>query len=741
MSELLIELFSEEIPARMQLKAIADFERLMIAELKEQGLVASGSVQGFVTPRRLTLVMTGLPSKTPDTTEIRRGPREGAPDAALQGFMRGAGVARDDVSIEDIKGSRFYVASLKKPGKKAADVIAEALIKVIQSFPWLKSQRWGSGNLRWVRPLKSILCILDGAVVDLALEDIHSSDITYGHRFMVPSAIKVKDFADYRRHLTDAFVILDPARRADLIADSAQTLASAAGLDFDIDTPLLKEVAGLVEWPVPMMGSFDPAFLDVPEDVLILTMKKDQKYFILRDKASGKLAPKFIFTANIEPKDGGLLVQKGNERVLSARLSDARFFYEQDLKITSPQRIETLKNIIFHQKLGTVHDRSDRMADLSSLLAVYTSSKSRVRRDHPDLRPEVLAYNKLTVKSLLKNKSSSKSWLKWDLRDGNPPPLSLKAALAAWLSKSDLVSLMVYEFPEVQGVMGRYYALAEGVDKDIAFAISDHYAPLGPSDICPKEPVSIAVALAEKIDTLVGFFAIGQLPTGSKDPYALRRAALGVIRLITENGLRLPLNAVLQDHLKIYANFFEEAQIEMDQNGFEALLPFLKDRLKVAMKDKGVRHDLIDAVFATAGDDFVDILNRVGHLQTFIETEDGQNLLAGYKRAANIIKAEEKKNNLEKGGVVQENLFYMPEEQALFAALGKASARSVPLMLDENYEAVMTELACLRDPIDHFFDRVTVNDERAALRENRLALLQSFIAAVDTIAVFSRIEA
>ena len=672
MADLLIELFSEEIPARMQTKAADDLKRLITEGLKAVGL-RFDTANAYATPRRLALHVTGVPESTPDISEERRGPRADAPEKAIEGFLRGAGVAREDlVEREDKKGTFLY-AIIEKPGQPAADVIAETLTAAIRNFPWPKSQRWGSGALKWVRPLHSILCLFDGAVVDIDVDGIKAGDSTRGHRFMAPEEFSVTSFADYQQKLLDHKVILDANRRQTLIRDTAQTLCSAAGLDFVEDAGLIAEVAGLVEWPVPMLGSFDASFLEVPEEVLILTMKKDQKYLVSRDPATGKLANKFIFTANIEPSDDGSTIRGGNERVIAARLSDAKFFWEQDLKGKLEDNLPALKDIVFHKDLGTVAERVERMKKLSRYLADFI------------------------------------------------PGCDADAAeRAAELSKADLVSGMVYEFPEVQGVMGRYYAQAQGESDVVADAIRDHYAPLGPHDACPSAPVSIAVAFAEKLDTLVGFFGIDQKPTGSKDPYALRRAALGVIRLITENNVRIGLNSLF--------------------DAGTGLLEFFGDRLKVQQRDKGVRHDLIDAVFAKGDDDLVRILNRVAALSAFLESDDGANLLAGYKRAANILKIEEKKDGTRYDKPVDAGKLAAPEAEALAAALGTAKMSAEKALADEDFEGAMAGLSSLRAPIDTFFEKVIVNADEADVRANRLALLSEIRSAVNTVADFSKIE-
>jgi len=687
MADLLIELFSEEIPARMQAKASDDLKRMMTEALKAAGLTFD-TADAFATPRRLALHVTGLPTSTPDISEERRGPRADAPDQAIAGFLRGAGVAREDlVEREDKKGTFLYVV-IEKQGRATAEVVAEALEHTIRNFPWPKSQRWGSGSLKWVRPLHSVLCLLDDAVVDMEVDGYRAGDSTRGHRFMVPGAFAVTGFADYKQKLLDHKVILDANRRQTLIRETAQTLASAAGLELVEDAGLFAEVAGLVEWPVPMIGSFDANFLEVPEEVLQLTMKKDQKYFVTRDPATGRLANKFIFTANIEPSDDGSAITGGNQRVLAARLSDAQFFYEQDLKGKLEDNLPALDDIVFHKDLGTVAERVDRIKKLSGYLAEFI-----------------------------------------------PGCNAGEAERAAELCKADLVSGMVYEFPEVQGVMGRYYAKAQGESDAVADAIRDHYAPLGPNDQCPSVPVSVAVALAEKLDTLVGFFGIDQKPTGSKDPYALRRAALGAIRLITENDMRLSLQDVEQAAADSYRS--QEGYFVDQATG---LLAFFGDRLKVQQRDKGVRHDLIDAVFAKGDDDLVRILNRVSALSAFLETDDGANLLTGYKRAANILKIEEKKDGKAYDQAVDIDGLGADEAKTLSSALAKAKEAAENSLISEDFEAAMAALSTLRAPIDAFFDKVKVNDDDAAVRANRLALLSEIRSAVNTVADFSLIE-
>jgi len=689
MADLLIELFSEEIPARMQAKAAADLKTMVSHNLKAGGL-AFDAAEAYATPRRLALSFTGVPSQTAGISEERRGPRVGAPEKALEGFMRGAGITREQLFEREEKKGTFYFAKIDEPGRTAQDVIIEAVDAVVRNFPWPKSQRWGAGSLRWVRPLHSILCVFDGEPVEFEVADVKAGNSTEGHRFMAPEGFTVSDFADYKQKLLDHKVILDAARREQLIFDSAQTLASAAGLELVEDRGLLAEVAGLVEWPVPMIGSFDAKFLEVPEEVLQLTMKKDQKYFVTRDPATGRLANKFIFTANIEPSDDSSAVTGGNERVLAARLADAKFFYEQDLKHKLEENIARLQDIIFHKDLGTVAERVERIRHVSGFLP------SQIRG------------------------------IEIDVTD---------AKRSAELCKADLVSGMVGEFASLQGVMGRYYAVAQGESEAVADAIRDHYAPAGPNDACPNAPVSVAVALAEKLDTLVGFFGIDQKPTGSKDPYALRRAALGVIRLITENGLHVSLITTLHGATAIYKNQgFNLIDCE------DELLKFFADRLKVQQRDKGVRHDLVDAVFAKGDDDLVRILARVSALSTFLEADDGINLLAGYKRAANILKIEEKKDGRAYDQAVQVDELGADEATALLNMLAGVKEAAENALLEEDFEKAMAALSSLRAPIDAFFDKVTVNADDAKVRANRLALLAEIRAAVNTVADFSQIE-
>jgi len=669
MAEFLLELFSEEIPARMQARAETDLARLVEAGLKDAGL-SFDSLKTYSTPRRLTLVIDGLPLQQPDVSEERRGPSVSAPEQAVEGFKRSLPEGTALEEREEKKGI-FYYAKIEKKGGKASDALAAFLPDVIETFPWPKSMRWGAGKMRWVRPLQSIICLLDGDLVDFDVDGVVSGNATRGHRFMSEGEIAVKDFADYRARLLAAHVVLDPAERREKILTKAKALADAEGLQMVEDDALLGEVAGLVEWPVVLMGSFDDRFMDVPSEALVSEMKHHQKYFATRD-ASGDLAPNFIFVANIEGDASA--ITRGNERVLSARLSDAKFFWDQDRAKRLDDFIPALEDIVFHKQLGTVADRVARMEKLASELAAYI-----------------------------------------------PGCDADKAKRAAQLSKADLVSGMVGEFPDLQGTMGRYYAAAQGEDAAVAAAIGEHYSPQGPNDACPTAPESVAVALAEKIDSLVGFFAINEKPTGSKDPFALRRAALGVIRLITENDLRVGLQSNL---------------------GFsDDLMAFFADRLKVQQKEKGTRHDLIDAVFSLGGgDDLVRLLARVSALQAFLATDDGENLLAGYKRASNIVRIEEKKDQIQYDGAVDPELLSAAEEKLLHDAIELAQAAVNTAVVDERFEDAMAAIAALRAPIDAFFENVTVNAEDADTRANRLRLLSAIRGSLNAVADFSKIE-
>jgi len=687
MSDLLLELLSEEIPARMQAKAADDLLRLVTDGLKAQAL-SYESAQSYATPRRLILHVTGLPEKQPDVREERRGPRADAPEKAIAGFLASTGLSRDRVEERADPKGNFLYAVLERAGEPTARLLAERLLpSLIGNFPWPKSMRWGAGEMRWVRPLQSVLCLLGGDVVRFSVDGLESGNVTRGHRFHAPASFAVSGFADYREKLRAAYVILDPAERQQRIRERAQALAVEAGLTLVEDEALFAENAGLTEWPVPLMGRFDESFLAVPPEVLTATMKKNQKYFTLRDRA-GKMANRFICVANLEATDGGEAIVAGNERVLSARLSDAKFFWDQDRKLKLDDYAGRLDGIVFHEKLGSVGDKAVRMAALARYLAPFCKAD-----------PETAAH-------------------------------------AASLAKADLVTGMVGEFPEVQGIMGGYYAREEDEDADVADAVAQHYSPIGPTDSCPTAPVSVAVALADKVDTLVGFFGIDEKPTGSKDPYALRRAALGVLRLVTENGLRLPFYDMFREAWR----GFERQGVRLGEHEV-ALLDFFADRLKVQQREKGVPHDLIDAVFSLGGeDDLVRLLARVTALQGFLKTEDGANLLAGYRRAANIVRIEEKRDGRRFDSAVDAGLLTVPEEKALYEKLCAAKGEAEAALAVEDFAAAMAALAGLRAPVDAFFDHVTVNADEAALRENRLNLLNDIRVAVHTVADFSKIE-
>ena len=726
MPDLLLELFSEEIPARMQRQAAEDLKRLVTNALVERNLLYEGA-QSFVTPRRLTLHVVGLPAAQPDLREERKGPRVGAPDAAIQGFLKSAGLKRiEDATIAtDPKKGQFYVAVIEKPGRETKDAIAEIIPAIVRSFPWPKSMRWGAASakpdaLRWVRPLCGIVCTLAvphdaSEIVAFEIDGVKAGDMTWGHRFMAPGPIHVRRFDDYVDALQKAKVVLDADRRKAIILADAKNLAFARGLELIEDDGLLEEVAGLVEWPVVLMGEFEPAFLDLPPEVIRATIRANQKCFVLRDGAS-KLANRFILVSNLVAPDGGAAIAAGNARVVRARLADARHFWQTDLaplpdardKTAKPldQRLAKLERVVFHEKLGTQGERVERIEALARELA-----------------PRVLA----------------------------DPGL---AARAAHLAKADLVTEMVGEFPELQGLMGRYYALAQGEEPSVADAIEHHYKPQGPNDRIPTSPVSIAVALADKLDTLVGFWAIDEKPTGSKDPYALRRAALGVIRIVLENGLRLQLGSVIDVALEpVERGVTDTSDPALDgaASGMPdssprpamaaSLLAFFADRLKVYLRDKGARHDLIDAVFALPGqDDLLMVVRRVEALGRFLDAEDGRNLLMGYRRAANILRAEEKKDGAQAFAARHDPaLLVLPAEKDLADMLAAAGAAARERASREDFEGAMRALATLRAPVDAFFLDVTVNADDADLRRNRLRLLNELREAMHGVADFSKV--
>lgn len=672
MPELLLELFSEEIPARFQRRAAEDLKKAVTNALVDAGLVYEGA-KAFVTPRRLALTVTGLPARSPDTREEKKGPRVGAPQPAIDGFLKSAGLASlDEAKIEsDPKKGDFYVAHIRRKGTAAPDILAALLPRIVEGFDWAKSMRWGSGSLSWVRPLRALTATFgtdndEPVVIPFEAGDLHSGQTTYGHRFLAPAAIRVKRFDDYVQALEKARVILDLDRRKQIIKADAEHLAFAQGLTVIHDEGLLEEVAGLVEWPVPMLGSFDGSFLDLPEEVIIATIRANQKCFCLRD-AHGRLASKFILTANTLAEDGGAAIVAGNERVIRARLSDAKFFYEHDLATPLEDGLPRLRQAVFHQKLGTQFERVERLVGLAGEIAPLVGA---------------------------------------DVEE---------AKLAASLAKADLVTGMVGEFPELQGLMGHYYALAQGKSGAIANAIKDHYKPLGPTDMVPAEPVAIAVALADKLDLLTGFWAIDEKPTGSRDPFALRRAALGVIRIVAENGLRLPL------------------EVEPD------LLGFFHDRLKVSLRERGARHDLVDAVISKDSNDILEITQRVDALSSLLDSEDGRNLLAGYRRAVNIVSIEEKKDARTYSSPVDQVLLGMAEETSLANAIKSADASVAARVAADDYKGAVAALATLRGPVDAFFEAVLVNDPDPQIRANRLNLLALLRDTMHLVADFSKV--
>jgi glycyl-tRNA synthetase beta chain len=758
MPQLLLEIFSEEIPARMQQGAARDLERMVSDRLKAAGLTWD-ALTTYAGPRRLTLVIDGLPVATPDREEEVKGPRASAPEQALEGFLRKTGLTRDQLTERD--GVLFAVLSSK--GRATTDLVAETVDQVIRTFPWPKSMRWGSGTLRWVRPIKRILCLFDGKVVPFEIDGIQSDAITEGHRFLGSGELLlVSDFVDYRTQLEKNFVLLDVADRKLRILEQAKAACAARGLALVDDDGLLDEVAGLAEWPTPILGDMDPQFLALPPEVVRLSMKVHQKYFAVRDPSKDGLAPNFLVVANVEATDGGKALAAGNSRVLSARLNDARFFWDEDQKVGFDAWNAKLSGVTFHAKLGTLAERVERIAALAREIAPLVGADADA------------------------------------------------AETAARLSKADLLSGMVSEFPELQGIMGGYYARLAGHSDAIADAVRDHYKPQGPADTVPTAPVTVAVALADKLDTLVGFFAIDEKPTGSKDPFALRRAALGVIRLVLENDVRAELRDIFFEHAgrvqgrevrKIYDSVradvvakyssgrVTEAEIvkagesddttlfdlldaqasipdatpesvlaaaeriaatyadhyaQLEWRGtilgaMNDLVGFFADRLTVLLRDQGQRHDLVAAVFALGDDDLVRIVRRVEALAAFLATDDGANLLAGYKRASNILRAEEKKGPVPTG-MVQTGLPNQPEaETALAFAVGAARTAVEAALETEDFAAAMTALAALRAPVDRFFEDVLVNSDVAAERDNRLKLLGQVRDVMGQVADFGQI--
>jgi len=744
MPDLFLELFSEEIPARMQAQAQENLRKLVTDALVARGLVYEGA-KAFSTPRRLALTVHGLPARQPDQREEKKGPRVGAPEKAIEGFLKAAGLKSiDEAKVQPDKKGDFYVAIVERKGRASEDVIAEIVPETVAKFPWPKSMRWGARDLQWVRPLHAIVCTFgpeteEPEVVKFEIDGVESGRTTYGHRVHAPGKIEVRRLDDWTKKLGDAKVVVDRERRKAQILADARNLAMAQGLELVEDDGLLEEVAGLVEWPVVLVGEFDKAYLDIPDEVIRATIRNNQKCFVLRDGKTGRLANKFILVANIEAKDGGDEIKAGNARVIRARLSDAKFFWDTDRKTKLEERLPKFKSITFHDRLGSQAERLERISLLADQLApVAKADAAKVER-------------------------------------------------AAKLAKADLLTEVVGEFPELQGLMGKYYALGEKMDADIASAIEEHYKPQGPGDRVPTAPVSIAVALADKIDMLVCFWAIDEKPTGSKDPFALRRAALGVIRIVIENGLRLKLRdtlwrhfaAVRKDealaeaitilgplHADIAALSSEDvetavklealaSQIERDKRVeltslvrahkdldlTTDLLSFFADRLKVHLREQGARHDLVDAVFALPNqDDLLMIVRRVDALGKFLDSDDGKNLLVGFRRAANILRDEEKKDKRGYSGAPDSSLLKEAEEKSLSAAIIRAEDEVSAALKSEDFATAMTAMAKLRAPVDAFFEKVTVNADDKALRENRLKLLDRIRKATLSVADFSRIE-
>lgn len=709
MPDLLLELFSEEIPARMQGKAADDLKKLVTDGLVEAGLTYS-SAGAFSTPRRLTLTIEGLSIESPTLTEERKGPRADAPEKALEGFLRSTGLTKDQLELRDEKKGQVYFAKVTKAGRPAAEIIAELVPTVIRNFPWPKSMRWGAGALRWVRPLHSILCILSdeaGAeIVPFDVDGITSTDTTEGHRFMAARRFAVTGFEDYETKLKRAKVILSASERAEQIWHEAEQMAFAAGLELVPDRGLLAEVAGLVEWPVVLMGEIGEDFLGLPPEVLQTSMKEHQKFFSVRNPRSGRIE-RFVTVANRETADQGATILAGNQKVLSARLSDAKFFWENDLRVAKSDLsvwTKSLENVTFQAQLGSQAARIERIAALAEEIAPLLGADAQ------------------------------------------------EAAQAARIAKADLSSEMVYEFPELQGLMGRYYAAEAGFSPEVAAVAEEHYQPLGPSDDVPTAPLSMAVALADKLDTLTGFWAIDEKPTGSKDPYALRRAALGVIRLVLHSGLRLSilkLAVVGSEHQFNFAKSGSRARaiVMRDFEGQNInkevldLLSFFHDRLKVFLRDEGIRHDVIDACLAMAGsDDLALVVMRAKALAAFLATEDGGNLTQGYKRANNILTQAEAKDGVEYRYGADEKFAETDEERALFTALAKARDKVNPALASEDFAGAMAQLAGLRAPIDAFFEAVQVNSDNDIVRRNRLNLLHEIVEICGRVADLDKLE-
>ncbi|MDH3658443.1 MAG: glycine--tRNA ligase subunit beta [Alphaproteobacteria bacterium] len=686
MADFLLELLSEEIPARMQVKAKDDLKSLVCKALNEAE-ITYGKVQTFATPRRLVLAIDGLATEQPDVDVERKGPRVGAPDKAIEGFKRSLGAESYELTEEDDKKGAFYVARFRRAGRPTADLLAEIIPDVLKDFPWPKSMRWSDHGVRWVRPLHGMLCLLDGATIPFTFGPVTSGNTSRGHRFHAPEPFEVESFSLFNKELARRFVVLDRDARRAGIKGQAELIAKQHGLRLREDAGLLDEVTGLVEWPIAVCGSIDAAFMDLPPEVLVTSMRAHQKYLALEDE-SGNLAAKFVAIANLEAKDGGEAIIAGNERVLRARLWDAKFFWDQDGRRPLGDLVPKLDDIVFHAKLGSVGQKVFRLDSQRIMLAPWIDGLN-----------------------------------------------SEDAERAASLAKADLVTGMVGEFPELQGIMGCYYAKAHGESDAVAEAIGEHYAPQGPNDRCPSAPVSVALALADKLDTLAGFFNIGEKPTGSKDPFALRRAALGIIRLIIENRLRIPLKEAFRDSLLNHGGEKSKREAVVGE-----LMTFVADRLKVHLRESGVRHDLISAVFATGDDDLVRLLARVEALAAFLASDDGANLLAGYRRANNIVRIEQKKDGLALDGNVDDALLQAVEERRLYDGLMSADHKIGRALEKENFADAMSALADLRRSIDSFFDKVIVNADDPDIRKNRLNLLSNIHRSIAKVADLSLIE-
>lgn len=713
MPDLIFELLSEEVPARMQANAIATLQQRVEEQFEKSGL-SYKKIEAYVTPRRMAILATGLPAKQESVTEEKRGPRVDAPQQAVDGFLKSTGLKRDQLEKRKTKKGEFFFAVVEQKGTETQSLLGDILAQAITNFPWPKSMRWGDYDCRWVRPLVNIACVFNGKAVPLTFAHLTANNLTYGHRFLKPDAIEITTIASYKNGLEKAYVMLDQEARKSFIIKEGEKLAKAKKLALHKDKALLEEVTGLVEWPVPLLGAIDSEFMKLPSEVLETSMREHQKYFTLRDKG-GLMAPHFLTVANIVTKDKGRKIIAGNERVLRARLADARFFYEQDSKQSLEDFLPRLDTIVFHAKLGSIGDKTRRMADLAKLLAVWVP--------HADL---------------------------------------LKSERAAMLSKADLATEMVGEFPELQGTMGYYYA-SEQEEDDIAHAIYEHYAPVGPSDDCPVKPLSIVTALADKIDSLVGLFAVGEIPTGSKDPFALRRAALGVIRIILDNKLAIPLNVLFSSALKQYPNAIlkqdEETEAPLEEKKkrlrlklrrkrktqyndvIEILMDFFEDRIKASLKSQKIRHDLISAVFdGGQEDDICRLVKRIESLHAFLETDDGANLLVAYRRAANILAKEEEKEGKSFKPSVSSSQLKEPQEKALHEFIEQHQKPIEEAIKQQEFTEAMQLLSGLRKPVDDFFDKVKVNADEDDIRKNRLCLLAAMRELFDAIANFDKVE-